>query len=78
MLTSAIFAMLHWDTVASADGEWVPLPALFALGVVLGYNYERSGRLVAPILIHALFNGVSVGRVPGGRMRAAAATSRAA
>jgi membrane protease YdiL (CAAX protease family) len=61
VLSSAIFALLHWDTVARSSGaQWVQLPALLALGVVLGYNYERSGRMVAPVLIHALFNGVSV------------------
>ncbi|MCJ7543403.1 MAG: CPBP family intramembrane metalloprotease [Phycisphaerae bacterium] len=61
-VTSAIFALLHWDSVTGGSGAgWVQLPALFALGVVLGYNYERSGRLVAPIIIHVLFNGVSVG-----------------
>ena len=32
------------------------MPALVVLGLVLGYNYERTGRLTAPILIHSLFN----------------------
>jgi membrane protease YdiL (CAAX protease family) len=36
------------------------LPALVILGIVLGYNYERSGRLWAPIMIHALFNALSI------------------
>ncbi len=62
VLSAAIFALLHWDSLAqSSTAGWVQLPALLALGVVLGYNYERSGRLVAPILIHVLFNAVSVG-----------------
>jgi membrane protease YdiL (CAAX protease family) len=62
VLSSVVFAMLHWDNLApgGAAAGWVQLPAIFALGIVLGYNYERSGRLVAPILIHALFNAVSV------------------
>lgn len=61
VLTSAAFAMLHWNSPAGSPGTgWVQLPTMFALGVVLGYNYERSGRLLAPILIHALFNGVNV------------------
>ena len=36
------------------------LPSLFALSVALGYNYERTGRLYAPILIHAVFNAVNL------------------
>lgn len=36
------------------------LPSLFVLSIALGYNYERTGRLYAPILIHALFNAVNL------------------
>lgn len=62
VVTSALFALLHWDSLPRGSGAgWVQLPALAALGVVLGYNYERSGRLVASIVIHVLFNSVSVG-----------------
>jgi membrane protease YdiL (CAAX protease family) len=64
LLTSLTFSLLHLQTTA-IDGRdianWQPMGALFALSVVLGYNYERSGRLYAPILIHALFNAVNVG-----------------
>ena len=53
LVTSLLFAAVHgeyYDTV----------PALFVLGVALGYNYERCGRLYPSILIHMIFNGVSV------------------
>ena len=53
LITSAFFAIVHvphYDT----------MPALFVLSVVLGYNYERCGRLYAPILIHVIFNGESI------------------
>lgn len=53
LLTSTIFALMHVATPHH-------IPALFALSVVIGYSYERSGRLLSPILIHAFFNGVSV------------------
>lgn len=53
LATSAIFAILHHATPQS-------IPSLFALSMVLGYTYERSGRLFSPILIHVIFNGVSV------------------
>lgn len=49
LITSAFFAGFHYPL-------WHNMPTLFALSVVLGYNYERSGRLVSPIVIHVLFN----------------------
>lgn len=49
--TSVLFAMLH------SPYSW---PAIFVLSVGLGYVYERRGHLVAPILMHSLFNGINV------------------
>lgn len=54
LVTSVFFGMMHLSV--SYD---VVLP-LIVLGVVLGYNYERTGRLWTPILIHMLFNIVGV------------------
>lgn len=51
LLTSALFAVVHSPTHA---------PAIFALSCGLGYAYERSGSLWRPILMHVLFNGISV------------------
>ncbi|MFW6133783.1 MAG: CPBP family intramembrane glutamic endopeptidase [Planctomycetota bacterium] len=53
VLTSACFAAAH---MANPD----QVPPLFALAVVLGYNYERTGRLTSPLLIHAVFNAVTL------------------
>ena len=50
LIASAIFACVH----AQAQN----IPALFVLGIALGYNYERCGRLWPVVLIHMLFNGV--------------------
>jgi membrane protease YdiL (CAAX protease family) len=36
------------------------MPALAALAVALGYNYERTGRLYPSMLMHAVFNAVSI------------------
>ena len=50
--SSAFFAIMHED-----PGHW---PALFVLGVCLGYSYEKSGSLLRPIFIHLFFNAYSL------------------
>ncbi len=52
LIASGLFATMH--TLA---GHW---PALFVLGICMGYAYEKSGSLFRPIFIHALFNTTSV------------------
>lgn len=50
---SVIFAGLHF-------GQWpAPVP-LFLLSLGLGELYRRTGSLVAPIALHAAFNGLSM------------------
>lgn len=50
--SSVFFATMHAD-----PAHW---PALFVLGICLGYSYEKSGSLLRPIFIHAFFNASSV------------------
>ncbi|MCD6304290.1 MAG: CPBP family intramembrane metalloprotease [Planctomycetes bacterium] len=50
---AVFFAAMHFDQPQA-------IPSLFALAVALGYNYERTGRLLAPILMHATFNAVNI------------------
>ncbi|MGB2863125.1 MAG: CPBP family intramembrane glutamic endopeptidase [Sedimentisphaerales bacterium] len=50
--SSVFFAIMHEN-----PGHW---PALFVLGVCLGYSYEKSGSLFRPIFIHLFFNAYSV------------------
>jgi membrane protease YdiL (CAAX protease family) len=52
MASSVFFAIMHED-----PAHW---PALFVLGVCLGYSYEKSGSLFRPIFIHLFFNASSV------------------
>lgn len=49
--TSAVFALMHWSAV-----EPNALVALFVLSLGFGWVFEKTGRLVAPIVMHALFN----------------------
>lgn len=52
IIVSIVFIIFH----ANAE-HW---PALFALSLCLGYAYEKSGSLFRSILIHAMFNALSV------------------
>ncbi len=49
ILSSVAFGFVHFPQPQA-------IPALVVLGVVLGYSYERSGSLVVPFAIHAIFN----------------------
>ncbi len=51
LLTSVLFALAHVGVV-----EAHALLGLFVLGLGLGWSYERTGRLWAPIVMHMLFN----------------------
>ena len=53
ILTSVFFAAVHASYLNT-------VPSMFVLAVAMGYSYERCGRLYPAILIHALFNAVSV------------------
>ena len=52
VISSVFFALMHAD-----PGHW---PALFVLGIGMGYAYEKSGSLLRPIFIHALFNATTI------------------
>jgi membrane protease YdiL (CAAX protease family) len=52
VMTSLVFAGIHAD-------QWPAPVAIFVLSLALGALYQRTGRLLAPIALHATFNGVS-------------------
>jgi membrane protease YdiL (CAAX protease family) len=52
LISSILFSIVHPN-----KEHW---PALFVLGMCLGYAYERKGSLFRPILIHSFFNTVSI------------------
>jgi len=51
-LAALIFGAVHLS--------WTELPALTAVGLVLGLLYHRSGRLGAPIVAHMTFNAFTL------------------
>lgn len=53
MAASLIFGLMHTPMIQH-------IPALVVLALILGYQYERTGSLVVPILVHMLFNGKSL------------------
>lgn len=52
---SGMFATMHLGAT-----PWHTLPALFGLGVIFGWLYERTGSLWPSILLHTLFNALNV------------------
>lgn len=59
VITSFLFAMMHWP--ALTDGSrLVGIIVLFILAVGWGMLYERTGRIAAPVLAHAIFNATNV------------------
>ncbi len=54
LITGTVFGAIHAGGGDSPQPHVVP--ALAALGVLLGLLYVRSGSLLAPIVLHALFN----------------------
>lgn len=46
--SAGLFALLH--------ANWASFLPLFILGLILAFAYERTGRLMVPILAHAFFN----------------------
>lgn len=50
LITSVVFALLHRQ-----QGSWLAIAGLSAL---LAWSYERTGRLLVPIFIHAIHNAL--------------------
>lgn len=55
LLASTVFAAMH-ITVSAPE----TIAGLFVLSLAFGWAYERTGRLAAPVLMHALFNAANI------------------
>lgn len=50
------FGPLHWDYFAGPDGvRWSGLAAIFAIGLLFGLIYQRSGNLWIPAVLHGIW-----------------------
>lgn len=49
LLQAVVFGIYHWDII---QGLYA-----FALGLLLGYIYEKTRTLLAPIIVHVIING---------------------
>jgi membrane protease YdiL (CAAX protease family) len=58
-VTSVLFALVHWGSLAE-DSRVAGMATLVLLSVGWGMLYERSGRIAAPIVAHALFNAANL------------------
>jgi CAAX protease family protein len=52
-ISAVVFAMVHAGT------PWQVKPGLFALGVMLGWLYERTGSLLPGMIVHGGFNAAN-------------------
>lgn len=57
VIASALFALMHLPGLTgSISGRLVVLLGLFAVSVVFGWLYERTGNLLVPWAVHGLYN----------------------
>ena len=59
LLTSGLFALMH--VAVLPDSSMIAgLMALFTVSMIFGWIREQTGRLIAPILAHMVFNAVNL------------------
>lgn len=59
VFTSALFTVMHAGAIP-AGSFWAAASLLFSLSVCLGLLFARTGSVVTPIVVHALFNAASI------------------
>lgn len=59
LISSVCFALFHYAS-GQGSGNIAIIISLFIFALFLGFLYEKRGSLLAPMLLHASFNAVSV------------------
>jgi membrane protease YdiL (CAAX protease family) len=71
VITSVLFAFFHYSPEQGLSNITI-VTSLFIFSLFLGFTYEKRRSLPAPMILHAIFNGVNVcnlyflGGIPGG------------
>jgi membrane protease YdiL (CAAX protease family) len=59
IFSSLLFAYMHVSVIPSAS-FWPALTTIFSLSVMLGLLFARTGSVVTPIVVHSMFNAISI------------------
>ena len=59
VITSLCFSFFHYAS-GQGLGNIMIITSLFVLALFLGFLYEKQGSLLAPMVLHASFNTISV------------------
>lgn len=62
ILTSLIFAFMHYSP-SQGISNFPLIVSLFSFSLYLGFLYEKTRSLLAPMILHMTFNGISVIRI---------------
>lgn len=62
LVTALLFASIHWSVIP-VDGRAAGLIMLFMLGIALGMLRERTGGVLASVVLHGVFNAANVALV---------------
>jgi hypothetical protein len=57
-LASALFGIVHWVALTGSGSRIWYMAVAAALGLILGYVYERTSNLVVPAVVHGVYNSV--------------------
>ncbi len=72
-ITSLLFALFHYSPEQGLANITI-VGSLFTLSLFIGFTYEKRGSLVSPMILHSLFNTMSIlhlyflGDVPKGAL----------
>ncbi len=59
LITSVCFSLFHYAAGQGLANLSI-IPSLFVLALFLGFLYEKQGSILASMVLHALFNAISV------------------
>lgn len=61
LISAGVFALVHRMADKPENAvPWHMIPTLFIFGVAMGVALERTGKILAPITMHVLFNAISI------------------